>query len=179
MSADKNPRADSKLKRLPEERQAAIIEMMKQPGITQTMVRKELAADGLKTSEPALSEFYSWWHLRERFRQMEANANTMAELAKQQEPGLSTEALEKIGQSVFMDRAIQLERMDPEAASMIWYRMMRLNLKKSDQALVERRIKLLEAQAAKADKAEEVLQDTKLTDEQISAKIKDIFGITK
>jgi hypothetical protein len=177
MSADKKPNPKARLKTLPEERQGEIIGMMRTRSHREA--RAELLKDGLETSEAALSEFWSWWHLRQRFNQVSQFSEQMVELLKQEEPTLSSEALEQYGQRVFQARAIELEQADPEAASMIWYRMARLNLKKADQVLLERRIKLLEAQAAKAQQAEVVLKDHALTPEQISEKMKNIFGITK
>jgi hypothetical protein len=177
MSADKKPNPTARLKTLPEERQAQVIELMRNRSLEEAA--GELAKDGLKTSRTALGEFWHWWHLRERFNQVSRFSEHMVDLLKEEEPGLIERSVGSNTGSGFSKRAIEMEQDDPEAASMIWYRMMRLNLKKSDQALLERRIKLLEAQAAKAEKAEAVLKEGALTPEQISEKLKDIFGISK
>jgi hypothetical protein len=128
MSANRNARADSRLKRLPEARQAQIIEMMKAPGMTQTKVRAELAKDGLKTSEPALSEFFSWWHRQQQFRQASDFSEDFQQLLKKADPQLSDEQLQEYGQRVFQMHALQLAQADPEAAALIWHRTQKLNL---------------------------------------------------
>lgn len=127
MSASiKKPRADSALKTLSEERQADVIELMRKRTIAEA--RKELEKDGLKTSDAALSNFWSWWHLRQQFTQAERWSEDMVELLKEEQPGLSAEALERYGNRVFQARALALEQADPEAAALIWHRMQKLNL---------------------------------------------------
>lgn len=63
-------RSDSLLKNLPETRQEQIIEWCDTPK-TESCVggyqfaREQLAADGVKVSLRALSDFWSWWNLRQ------------------------------------------------------------------------------------------------------------------
>jgi hypothetical protein len=106
-------------------------------------------------------------------------AREMTELLKGEQPGLGAEKLERFGQAVFKARALEMEATDPEAAALIWERMARLEMKAGDQALAARKLKLLEERAAKAAAAETALRDPALTPEAISAKLKDIFGISR
>ena len=116
----------ARLKTLPEERQAEIIELMRDRSLNETV--KELAKDGFKTSRTALGEFWSWWHLRQRFNQVGAFSEQMVEMLKEEAPRISDETLERYGQRLFKARAIEMEQADPEAAALIWHRMQKLRL---------------------------------------------------
>lgn len=169
------PRSDSRLKTLPEERQGQVIELLRAKSYADT--RKELAADGIETSETALKEFWSWWHLRQQFSRAERFSQEMVDLLKAEQPGLGEDDLYRYGQRVFQAKALEIEAADPEAASMIWYRIQRLGLKRRDQELLERRIKLLEQEAAKAAAAERTLKSVEMNEEQQRQKLFEIFGI--
>lgn len=54
----------------------------------------------------------------------------------------------------------------------------KLDLKRKDQQLTERRIVILEQKAAQADQAEGVMKDRSLTEDQRTARMKQIFRIT-
>lgn len=53
----------------------------------------------------------------------------------------------------------------------------KLDLKRRDQELTERRIRILESKAAQADAAKNVTADAALTPAQREAKLKEIFGL--
>jgi hypothetical protein len=106
MSADKKPNPTSRLKNAAGRAPGANHRMMRKRSLKEAA--KELAKDGLKTSRTALGEFWQWWHLRQRFNQVSRFSEQMVELLKEQEPGLSNEALEAIraaGFSIARDRA--------------------------------------------------------------------------
>ncbi len=102
-----NPRADAKLKRLPEDRQREIIERIKAPGETYKKVRAWLREDGIVTSDAALSYFWDWWHLQEQFRSDEATTEGLLEQLKAEIPLLSEEQLDDLGQRTFSLLAIR------------------------------------------------------------------------
>jgi hypothetical protein len=105
MSSQKKPRPDSQLKTLPEERQAQIIEMLAKK--SHAAVAKELAADGLITSRSALSEFYSWWHLRQQLTENENTVEMVLERMQSSNPDLTRDQLFSAGQAFFSALAIQ------------------------------------------------------------------------
>lgn len=105
------PRSDSKLKNLPEETQEAIItwahtaKTEEHPGGLQ-YAREQLAADGIKVSLRAVSEFVSWWELEERF----SSASERAQQFEQrllENPDFSPERARAAGQALFTMEAMQ------------------------------------------------------------------------
>lgn len=96
---NQKPRADSKLKTLPEARQEQIAELLRAKTLAE--VKRELAQDGLKTSTAALSEFLSWWSLRQQFSETESQVEELLNLLREEQPGISEEKLFEHGQKVF------------------------------------------------------------------------------
>jgi len=105
------PRSDSKLKNLPEEMQEAIIAWARtaktdeHPGGLQ-YAREQLAADGIKVSLRAVSEFVSWWQLRERFSSASERAQQIEDLIKEKNPNLSPDRIRELGQALFTMEAM-------------------------------------------------------------------------
>ena len=75
MGTNKKVRSDALLKNLPAERQEQIIEWCDKPNDREDgeprpgtggfpFAREQLAADGVRVSLRALSDFWSWWHLQ-------------------------------------------------------------------------------------------------------------------
>jgi hypothetical protein len=113
------PRSDSPLKNLSEERQEQIIEWCNTPKTSDEdgnvtciggykFARAQLASDGLKVSERALSEFYSWWNLRRDFEQADEQTNDILELIKKLDPSITAEKLETAGQLIFTKNALAM-----------------------------------------------------------------------
>lgn len=105
------PRSDSKLKTLPEDRQEQIIEWIRTPKSESSPgglqhAREQLAADGLRVSLRALSEFWSWWQLRERFTAADARTAQIVDLLKERSPDMSPDRIREFGQAVFELEAI-------------------------------------------------------------------------
>src|SRR5688572_435974 len=114
MSATKKPRADSELKTLTPERQAAIADYLRDHTLPET--RKWLAEDGLKTSESSLSRFLSWYALQQ---QLSNNASTVEQLLanlKMVKPDISPAEMDTAGQMFFT--ALAIEQRD----SLAWKR---------------------------------------------------------
>jgi len=107
---NKKPRCDSVLKNLPPERQREVIDLLNEKGLKQT--KQHLAQDGIKTSVGALSEFFSWWSLRQQFQLLEQDTVTMMELLRKQAPELSEEKVETYGNAFFQLEAIK--QSDPK-----------------------------------------------------------------
>src|SRR6267154_565800 len=107
MNTPKKPTAKSPLQMMPEDRQAAVIELMKTSSTE--AVRKHLADDGFKTSARALSEFWSWWHLRQQYQQTQTDVQQFLEMFRRDKPDLSEEKLFAYGQQMFSVLAMKQE----------------------------------------------------------------------
>lgn len=136
MKAPKKPRASSPLQMLPEDRQAEIIEQMKK--LSTVEVRKWLADDGFKTSTAALSEFWSWWHLRRQFTQSQSDVETLLENIRKSDPGLSEDQLYNYGQQIFGVLAMKSEDAKD------WARLQLVRQRQAKLALETNRIKILQ-----------------------------------
>lgn len=163
-------RSDSKLKTLPEERQAQIAEMLRASSLEE--VKAQLAQDGLDTSVASLSEFYSWYHMRRQYQQTEDTVQAMLDILKQEKPEISDQQIFNYGQQVFSVLALK------EGDNENWARIQRLHLRSQHERLLERRVRLLEKQAEQNDRAKTTLVDADLTPEQRDRKLKEIFGIS-
>jgi hypothetical protein len=167
---DRKPSAASKLKTLPEAKQAELYELLKTTPLHTAVVT--LAKEWrLQTSTRALSVFFSWYRGQQRFSRLQGIAESMQERAKQANPALSEDALFAIGQEVFTQLAIDDED------SLSWLRAQSIAMKRRALDQDERRLKLLEAKAALADQAEAVERAPELSPEEKLARYKQIFGI--
>lgn len=162
------PRSDSKLKTLPEERQEQIIAWSMErktetcPGGLQH-AREQLAADGIKVSLSTLSEFVSWWRLQRRFAAASARAKQIEEMLREQDPSMSPEKVREMGQKIFTLEAVE----SGDAETFIGLETLALKQRSAETRYQidseklrqsERRIVLLEENAAKAKAALEGLK---------------------
>ena len=111
MSTPRKARSDAHLKTLPPERQEDIVEYARDHSLKDT--KAWLAGDGVVTSAGALSEFLSWWALRDRLTRNESTVETVLEQLKQTRPDLTEDDLFNAGQAFFS--ALAIEQMDPKA----------------------------------------------------------------
>lgn len=105
MDKQPKPRCDSVLKTLPPERQREVIELLNEKGMKGT--KAHLAEDGLTTSVGALSEFYSWWQLRQQFAEYGQRADTLMDLLRKEAPEISEEKVLEYGNAFFQTQAIE------------------------------------------------------------------------
>jgi len=147
-------RSDSKLKNLPEERQEQIIAWAKTPksetctgGFAYAL--EQLAADGLKVSLRSLSEFYSWWELKQDFSDADTLGKFAADQMKAFDPANAAKA-EAFGQFIFTGAAVR--QKDPAT----FVAMQRLKLDKDSAktrfALEEQKLKLAGRRVAVLEK---------------------------
>jgi hypothetical protein len=105
------PRSDSKLKTLPEDRQAQIVAWSKEPKTDEhpgglAYAQEQLAADGIRVALSTLSEFCSWYALNQRFARASSRADQVADLLRQQNPNMDPEQVRRLAQSVFTMEAL-------------------------------------------------------------------------
>jgi hypothetical protein len=115
------PRSDSKLKTLPEDRQAEIVAYAAAKSLAETV--QWLRDDGLQTSAAALSEFLSWYQLRQQLKRNESTVETLLEKLQTSRPDWTADQLEKAGQAFFS--ALAIEQQD----SLTWKRIQDSKLK--------------------------------------------------
>lgn len=165
----RKPRADSVLKTLSPARQERIVDHALGHTLAETVAW--LRDDGLKTSSAALSEFLSWYRLRQRLSRNQSVVETLLTDLRRDNPKIDPDELFKIGQSFFS--ALAIEQQDPDA----WARTIRTDQRAQALELEARRVSVLEQKASQADQAAAVTGDTSLTPEQKQQKFREIFGI--
>lgn len=106
----KKPRGDSKLKTLPEDRQAEIIAYIN--GHTFVDAVKWLRDDGIQTSYTAVRSFWSWFKLQEQFHEDETTTEGLIEQLKAKVPALSEAELDELGQRTFSLLSIRRQDLD-------------------------------------------------------------------
>lgn len=160
------PRSDSILKTLPPERQADIAEYLAQHSLAETAAW--LKADGLKTSRSSLSEFGSWYQLRQQLNHNASTVETLLEELKRGNPGLSPEQLDQAGQLFFTTLAIE------QRDSLSWSRVQADKRAQMKAQLESRRLVILEKKAAQLDQVAEVVSQ-QLSPEEQKARLKEIL----
>jgi hypothetical protein len=105
MSATRKPRSDAKLKTLSPQRQEHIAEYARDHKLED--VKAWLAEDGVKTSVGALSEFLSWWALKQQLTRNESTVESVLEQLKTFRPDLTEGQLFAAGQAFFSAMAIE------------------------------------------------------------------------
>lgn len=174
-SNNRKPRGDSRLKTLPPERQRAIFEKMQTCTLAEAV--KWLRDDGFETSDGALSEFGSWYGLKQRFTAAEDTSQHFVEMLKQADFGMSADQLLEAGNLMFIAQATQAN--DAETFINLGKLLLAKNkgkLNSEKLKLDERKLKLLEAKAAKADAADAVNKDSSLSPEAYREKMRSIFN---
>lgn len=178
------PRSDSKLKGLPPARQEQIVEWATTPK-SETCVgglafaREQLAKDGLKVSVRALSEFLSWWRLRERYSSAEERAQQLQELLQGKSEALSPEQIRKLGHALFTMEAVEAG----DAKTFVGLEQLRLDQVNSETkaSIEERKLQLAERRVKVAERKLEslkgILTDGTLSAEERERRMKQQFGI--
>ncbi len=149
------PRSDSKLKTLPEDRQEQVIAWTKAPKTEDgpgglQHAREQLAADGIKVSLRALSEFVSWYQLQQRFASASSRAQQIEELLRKKRPDMQPEQIREMGQALFT-----LEAVDAgDAATFVNLESLKLaqDSAKTRFALEEQKLKLAGRRVAVLEK---------------------------
>lgn len=157
---DKEIRSDAKLKNLPQEvldqlwlyRYPIDPEQDKLPYIAILALLKN--EHGISSSLGALSEFYSWMRMERKM----AAARSRAEQARQlmaRDPDATPEAIARVGQMAFTAEMVD----DGNIRAFIALEKLRLQQRIADQD--ERKLKMLEAKAARLDAMEAKVSELK------------------
>lgn len=110
MHTSRNPRSDSKLKRLPIAVMSELVDRLSTPGVKQSDVLAWLRAEhGVSSSRAALSQDLEWLAARVRAWKREQRVNSLVELRAQRQGGMSEEERFALGQELFSELAIAEE----------------------------------------------------------------------
>jgi hypothetical protein len=166
-------RSDSKLLNLPEEQQAQLAEWLLD-GMPYHTAKETVAKEfGVSVSLPCFSSFWEEVCAPALITRRRRAVSTAEEIAIEASatPGRFDQAtIDALKQQAF-ELSIK-PNADPKQVKALFS----LVLKARDQDLEERRVKLLEAKAALADQAKEIVESTASPEEQM-AKIKAVFGM--
>jgi hypothetical protein len=108
------PRADAKLKTLPEERQREIAEFADKRTLAETVAW--LGTSGVEVSSCALSRFLGWHRLKEQMGRNEVVVEELLATQAERRPELTEERVSALGQMFFCELA--LEQRDAKAWSL-------------------------------------------------------------
>jgi hypothetical protein len=165
----RKPRADSVLKTLPDALQENLFQQLRHN--TLEKVQAWLAEKHeVKTSTAALSTFWAWYQ-SSSLKPAAAFADSLAkQIEKMPELALKAEQATAITQTVFELQAAQ--DRDPK----LFLALGNARLKREKLKLDERKVRILEAKAALADKAQEVADNKSLTEAEQLQRYRQIFG---
>jgi hypothetical protein len=178
------PRSDSKLKLLPPERQEQIYAWCNTPKTEEQpggydLALQQLAADGIRTSVGALSDFWSWYSLKRTFEEANTDVDNVMELVRAEFPDVSADKIAAVGQMLFTTRAVKLQNSE-EFREMEKLRLSKDSAKKRAQVedkkldLAERRVKVAER---KLDQLKGTLTDGSLNAAEKEQRMKAVFGL--
>ena len=176
MAEDKKPRADAKLKNLPDADQEALWGWMHpQDPDAKVMTLEEAQGEiplrwGFTVSLGSLSEWRSWYALRRRINAARERAEqTRLELLK--DATLRPEEIEQIAQTIFTAETLEAGNVKGFVA------LAKLRLQSQQLDLDRAKLALLEKKAAAADEAKGVMGDGALSPDEKQARLKQIFGM--
>lgn len=171
-------RSDNKLAALNPEQKAMLRTWLVDENLSYVEARQRLIDDfNVTVSTGALTKFYA----TECFAMSQSSARAFAEQVEKQvlasDSTFDRATLALIKQKAF-ERAVAKNGNIDELATLagIIGDSAKLELKKKDQQLAERRIAILEKKAAQADEAKQVNGRADLSDEEKLARYKQIFG---
>lgn len=105
--SDRKPRSDSKLKLLPEDQHKRIWSWLNKPKAKYATVVGLCWEDlGVRTSETALGDFYSWYGMKLRMDKREERVEQIVDEFRRTDPSVTADQLRAFGASLFMSEAL-------------------------------------------------------------------------
>ena len=173
------PRADAKLKSMPQEWQDDLCSWLTIENITYADARKRLIEKyEVSTSPSALSDYYSSVAVPWKYARAHGLA---AEFAKSMEgdsqfDGVTTKRLQQLFFEMSVTNRVDLKAI--KTLAKIVGDSHKLSLAQDRLQLDKRKVKLLEAKAELADQAKGLAGDKTLTPQEKERRIKAVFGIS-
>ena len=165
MSTLREPDCRSQFFKLSEENQEKIIVRLREIGAKEMV--KELQAVGVTTSISSLHRFRHRWNLGHALQEAEAENDADMERLVLEHPEMTEEELTAIGNRKFNVRALKIKNNKE------WVATQRLRIADANLALNNRRVALLEKQAARDQPPPKPV----LSLEEQERRMKAIFGI--
>lgn len=165
----RKPRGDAKLKCLKPELQAEIFSRCSQ-GKYIDVARWLKAEFNIRTSEGALSDFFSWYSLKQRMEKADSHVRNLGSLIDEHGLKIDPQRRKDTMNALFLTLASQDGDFETfEAAYKLILAGDKLDVEK-------RRVVLLEQKAAKADAADAIAKDGSITKAQRQQRIFELFG---
>lgn len=162
------PRADSRLKTLPEAVQAEVWDYAKAHSLEEVV--RWLRARGIKTSRTAVSIFLGWYGMQRQLERNESVVRSVLEYLQQHGTGWTDEQLAQAGQAFFS--ALALEQQDVRA----WAAAQQIAIRREQLRLDRERLDWMRRRAEQAERAEQIAR-SQLTDAEKLRRMREIFGL--
>jgi hypothetical protein len=173
----RKPRSDSVLDSLPPERREQLVRWLVEENLKYPeAVTRVWEKFGVKTSVSALQKFYARRCFALRADQAKDFADLVVAEAKSNPAQFDEATLALVKQKAF-ERVYARDGNLNELAILagILGDSAKLELKRQELQLADRRVALLEKKAALADQAQGVVNDSTITEEQKAARLREIF----
>lgn len=162
--SDKEIRADAKLKNLPAEALEDLWRFRNPEEDGEKLTLEAICVEiplrfGFTCSLSSLSEFYKWLRLKRRMDAATERAS-QARLELARDPNMTPDDLRRVGQMVFTAETIE------DGNVKAYVELVKLQLQAQALEINQRKMALLEAKAAQADQAKDVLGSTLTLEEQ-------------
>jgi len=170
-STGTKPRSDSTLKTLPEVIQEQLYALLR---TTSYAKARAIAREKweVETSTAALCAFFGWYPTSRRLEIAKSTADEVGKtLRALGNVSLDDTQIQRATQAVFEAQALKTGDLDA------YMGLAKIQLAREAGRRDERRIALLETRAAQADKAEGVMKDGQLNDEEKAQRLRGIFGM--
>jgi hypothetical protein len=170
---ERDPRIDAKLKGLPESAQEELW-AMRYPGedgerMSMAAIQAEIPLrHGFPVSLGVVSEFFKWMRLKKRVEAATQRAE-QARYALAQDPNMTPADLSRVGQMVFTAETIE------DGNVKAYVELVKLQLQAAKQEMEMRKLKVMEAKAAQADAAKNVLREN-LSPEEEKRRLREILA---
>jgi hypothetical protein len=172
---NKKPRGDSKLDALLPAQKEQLAEWLTVENLTYGKAKERVAKEfGVTTTVSALASFYSRFAAPWSYTQAEQDAEAFASLT---EGRIDPAMRKRVKQLAF--KALTNRKPDLKSAKVLLKiagDSAKVEIAKEKLGLDARKVALLEAKAALADKAKAVTDDKELSDEEKLSRFKQIFG---
>lgn len=166
----KKPRADSKLKTLPDALQEELYQLLRHNTQEKVIVWLEEKHD-IATSAAALSSFWVWYQSSSLKPAAQFADALRSQFEKMPQLKIDAEQMAAITQTAFEIKAAQ--DRDPK----LFFALRKAQRDAAKLKLDERKVAILEAKAALAQKTEDILSDKTLTEEEQAAHVRALFGM--
>jgi hypothetical protein len=174
-AAPRKPRADAKVKNLPEEDQETLwllvhpTDKETPPYTLEALAVHVLEEHGFEPALSSLSEWHSWYAQKRRTEKAMARASQAKLEWLNENPEATPEDLERLGQMVFTAEALEGGNVKAFVS------LMRENSRRKALEIDSRKLAILEKKAQERDEAKGVVDGEEMTEAEKVARLKQLF----